>query len=351
MKTKIYFIVSLIIVALTSNSILAQGCEGDLPATSTDGSGVPKTSSMILFGYIQPQYVAHFYEDPTNTFDFKRARFGIRGRVNRSFSYYFSIEASPFVSATGSPYLLDAFVTFDKFKWAKASLGSYKQPFSLENITPCYGLMTIDRSMVVNQIVTPQRDYGIMLLGGDSTTKFNYRVALMNGRGLNVVDNNTKKDLIGYVTYQAFEFLAIGASYRYGYPTNDTEDRQTYGLQFLATYDGFALQGEFIHDEGAYNLATDGGCGSEPVPLGPERQGAYLMLSYMSKINLQPVFKWEYFDADTDIKYIGYEEMFTYGINYFFNDKTRLQINYQNKVEDGFSIKNNALLCQMQIKF
>jgi hypothetical protein len=211
--------------------------------------------------------------------------------------------------------------------------------------------MTIDRSMVVNQIVSPQRDYGIMILGGNNTDKFNYRVALMNGRGLGVVDNNTRKDLIGYVTYQAFDFLAVGASYRYGYPNNDTEDRQTYGFQFLATRDGFALQGEFIHDKGAYNRAAGGGCGSVPVELGPERQGAYLMLSYMSKFNLQPVFKWEYFDADTEIKYIGYEEMFTYGINYFFNDKTRLQINYQNKVEDGFSIKNNALLCQMQIKF
>lgn len=348
MKTKIILLFTLILT-LSFNTTFAQGCEEDLPANSTD-SGVPKTSSLTFFGYIQPQFSAHFTEPATNTFQFKRARFGVRGRASRSFSYYFSIEASDFISADGNMYLLDAFVTYDKHKWVKASLGSFKQPFSLENIQPCYGLMTIDRSMVVNQIVSPQRDYGLMLLGGDSTTKLRYRVALMNGRGLGVVDNNTKKDIIGNLVYEPFDFLQVGASFRYGYPNNDTNDRTTYGFEFLADYEGFALQGEFIHDNGDYNRAAGGGCGSVPMELGENRQGAYIMLSYMSKIKLQPVVKWEYFDADTDIKYLGYSEMLTLGVNYFFNDKTRLQVNYQN-VSETPTVKNDALLLQMQIKF
>lgn len=348
MKTKIIIILAFIF-SITFNASYAQGCEDDLPVT-TDGSGVPKTSSLTFFGYIQPQFSAHFTEPAANTFQFKRARFGVRGRASRSFSYYFSIESSDFISGDGNMYLLDAFVTYDKYKWVKASLGSFKQPFSLENITACHGLMTIDRSTVVNQLVSPQRDYGLMLLGGDKTTKFRYRVALMNGRGLGVVDNNTKKDFIGNVVYAPFEFLQVGASLRYGYPNNKTDERTTYGFEFLADYEGFALQGEFIHDNGDYNRAAGGGCGSVPLELGDNRQGAYIMLSYMSKIKLQPVVKWEYFDADTDMKYLGYSEMLTLGVNYFFNDKTRLQVNYQN-VSETPSIKNDALLVQMQIKF
>lgn len=348
MKTKIIILFSLL-VTLSFNSAFAQGCEGDIPENSTD-SGVPKTSSLTFFGYIQPQFVAHFTDPADNTFNFKRARFGVRGRASRSFSYYFSIEASDFVSADGNIYLLDAFVTYDKYKWAKASLGSYKQPFSLENVTACHALTTIDRSIVVDQLVSPQRDYGIMLLGGDATTKFEYRIALMNGRGLGVTDNNTKKDIISRLTYKPLEYLEIGASYRYGYPNNNDTDRNTYGFEFLANYEGFELQGEYIHDEGDYNRAAGGGCGTTPVELGPERQGAYIMLSYMSKIKLQPVFKYEFFDADTDVKYLGYTEMMTLGANYFFNDKTRLQVNYQSRTETP-SYKNNALLFQMQVKF
>jgi phosphate-selective porin len=350
MKTKL-IILTIFILTLSFNTTYAQGCEDDLPSTATNDGGVPKTSSFTFFGYIQPQYVAHFTSPATNTFNFKRARFGVRGRASRSFSYYFSIEASDFISADGNIYLLDAFVSYDKLKWVKASLGSFKQPFGLENVTACYALMTIDRSIVTNQLVSPQRDYGLMVLGGDRTTKVQYRIALMNGRGLGVVDNNTKKDVIARITYQPFKYLEVGASYRWGYPNNDHLDRQTYGFEFLANYKGFALQGEFIHDEGDYNRAAGGGCGSTPVELGPKRQGAYIMLSYMSKIKLQPVLKYEYFDADTEIKKLGYQEMFTVGLNYFFNDKTRLQINYQNRKEELPSIKNDALLIQMQIKW
>jgi len=348
MKTKIIILFTFILT-FSFNSAFAQGCEGDLPANSTD-SGVPKTTSINFFGYIQPQFVAHFTEPGSSTFNFKRARVGVRGRASRSFSYYFSIEASDFVSADGNVYLLDAFVTYDKYKWAKGSIGSFKQPFSLESVTACHNLMTIDRSIVVDQLVSPQRDYGLMLLGGDGTTKVEYRIALMNGRGLGVVDNNSKKDIVSRLTYKPFEFLEVGASFRYGYPNNNETDRTTYGFEFLANYEGFALQGEYIHDEGDYNRAAGGGCGAVPVELGPERQGAYIMLSYMSKIKLQPVFKYEYFDADTDINYLGYQEMMTLGVNYFFNDYTRLQVNYQSKTETP-TYKNDALLFQMQIRF
>ena len=43
--------------------------------------------------------------------------------------------------------------------------------------------------------------------------------------------------------------------------------------------------------------------------------------------------------------------MMTLGVNYFFNDKTRLQVNYQNKIEGANSIDNDALLMQLQVKF
>ena len=52
-----------------------------------------------------------------------------------------------------------------------------------------------------------------------------------------------------------------------------------------------------------------------------------------------------------DIKKIGYQEMMTLGVNYFFNDNTRLQVNYQNKIETGLSVDNDALLVQLQVKF
>lgn len=351
MKTKILLVLT-VIFALSFNTAFAQGCEDDAPAPGTSG---PKTSSMTFFGYIQPQYKMQFNDADDNTFNFKRARFGVRGRVNRSFSYYATIETSPMVSSGGDAYLLDAFITWDKHKWTKISFGSFKQPFGRDVTTACHSLWTIERSIVADQVVAPQRDYGVMLLGGDNKTKFRYSLAIMNGKGLRVSDNNKKKDVIGRATYQLFDFLNVGASFRYGYPTNNDDDRTTYGFDALAKYKGFALQAEYIYDEGAFDLGAEGGCGSTPIALSEDgRQGGYVMATYDVNDKFQPVLKYEYFDTDLDWEgslVTPYHERFTIGFNYFFTDKLRLQVNYTGEDINGETKDNSALAAQLQVRF
>ncbi|WP_111709196.1 porin [Lutibacter citreus] len=348
MRTKITIILAFIFV-LQFNTTFAQGCEDDVTPTGT--TGVPSTSSNTFFGYIQPEYDSHFTDPSENTFKFKRARFGVRGRINRSFSYYAMIETSDFIASDGNVYLMDAFVTYDKHEWTKFSLGSFKQPFGLEVSTACHSLSTIDRAIVSDQIVAPQRDLGLMMLGGTSKTKFRYSIALMNGTGLGLKDNNTKKDIIGRASYKLFDFMTLGGSFRYGHPNTKDKDRTTYGGEVLITYNALKVQGEYIYDEGDYNRAAEGGCGSVPLELGDERAGAYVMVTYDIDEKIQPVFKYEYFDQDLGIKKIGYQEMMTIGVNYFVSKNTRIQVNYQNKIETGLTIDNDALLMQLQVKF
>ena len=347
MKTKILIVLT-VLFALSYNVSFSQGCEDDEPVAGA--SGTPSTSSITVFGYIQPQYNAYFTDEGENTFNFKRARLGVRGRVNRSFSYYVVLETSAFIGG-GDAYLLDAFITYDKHEWVKASLGSFKQPFGREVTTACHSLTTIDRSIVADQLVAPQRDMGLMLLGGSNKTKFKYALALMNGRGLGVVDNNKKKDVIGRASYQILDFMNVGASFRYGYPNNEDADRSTYGFDALVKYKDLTVQGEYIYDEGDYNRAAGGGCGAEPLELGEKRQGAYVMASYDVNKKLQPVFKYEFFDQDIDLSDIGYQERMTLGVNYFFTPKTRLQINYQANIETYVNVDNDALLMQLQVRF
>lgn len=346
MKIKIYILL-VITILFQLNLTYAQGCDGDDPVTDKDGTA-PKVK---IFGYLQTQYDYTFNDINENTLKFKRARIGVRGNIDNDFSYYFMLEASPFIGGVGSAYLMDAFVTYHKYNWAKISAGSFKQPFGLEVNTPCNNLTTIDRSIVSDQLVAPQRDFGLIILGGNKYTKFNYAVALMNGRGLNVVDNNSKKDIIGRVSYKLFDFMTIGGSFRYGYPNNNDDTRTTYGAEMALKLNNFKIQGEYIYDEGDYNRAAGGGCGSEPVELGEKRDGAYIMVSYDTKWKVQPVFKYEYFDPNIDVKKIGYQEMMTIGANYFINDKVRIQLNYQAHIETYINVDNDMLLAQIQIKW
>ena len=349
MNNKLYILIVLVFM-FQINKAFSQGCEGDDPTASDSTS----TLSAKIFGYIQPQYDYNFNDVNENTFKFKRARIGVRGKALEDFSYYFMLETSPFIGSSGDAYLMDAFVTYDKYNWARVSLGSFKQPFSLEVATPCHSLITIDRSIVADQLVAPQRDFGLMLLGGNKYTKFNYAVALMNGRGLKVKDDNSKKDIIGRVTYRLTNYLTIGGSFRYGYPipNNNDDSRTTVGGEFALDLDKFYVQGEYIYDEGAYFLGTGGGCGATPIALGERRDGAYIMAFYKVNEKFHPVFKYEYFDPDITIKdNLSYIERMTIGANYFFSDKVRFQINYQANIQTVVNVDDDALLAQIQVKF
>jgi hypothetical protein len=343
---------------LSAGIISGQGCDDDDPAEGDD-EGKPK-----VFGFIQPQYEFHLTEDPSNTFKFKRARIGVKGNIPYDFKYYVVLENSSFVSQTGYPYLLDAFVSYTRFKWAKISMGSFKQPFGLEVSTACNALHTINRANVSDQIVAPQRDMGIMILGGDNESLINYKLAIMNGRGLSIKDNNGKKDFIGRLTIKPLEFLRFGGSFRYGYPNpaiNDTvDDRMSFAGEVEIKFGNFLAQGEYIVDQGDYNRAAGGGCGSDPLTLGGRRTGAYVQAMYMTPFNLQPVFKWEYFYQDiansASISNVDHMYTMTLGLNYFFNDNTRLQVNYLYNAEKGVNgeyveVDNDAVLVQLQIKF
>ncbi len=353
MKKFILTVLSLFFI-FSAGTVFAQGC-GDDDEASTDDEGKPK-----LFGFIQPQYEYHFTEDETNTFKFKRARIGLKGNIPYDFKYYVVLENSAFVSGTGNPYLLDAFITYSRFKWAKISVGSFKQPFGLEVNTACHSLHTINRAGVSDQIVSPQRDMGIMILGGNNETLVKYAFAVMNGSGLGIKDNNTAKDFIGRLTFKPLDFLRVGGSFRYGFPTVDPDSSRTsYAGEIEVKYGDFILQGEYIGDQGHY-VRGGGGCGADPVMLGEDRSGVYVQAMYMTPFKLQPVVKFGMFDQDMNndltISNVDYSYTITAGINYFFNDNTRLQINYlynaEKGVDDVFVEElNDALLMQLQIKF
>lgn len=341
-------ILLIILIGLTPMLVFSQGCE-----EPSDDEGIK------LFGYIQPQYNYIFDEAGTNNFDFERARLGVIGVIPYDFSYYAVLEMSPKYSPNRTPYLLDAFVSYNRFAWAKAAIGQFKAPISLELQTGCHKLLTINRSKTVLNFASPMRDLGFMISGGNDTTFVKYQLAIMNGNGLNNVDDNTAKDYVGRVVLQPFDFLNVGGSFRLGNnaPSDPavTEDdvHIRYGAEIAMKFGDLAFQAEYIYSKDEGSKVVGGGCGGggEIVKGNFEGQGFYGMASYMFDFGLQPVLKFEMFDQDITVsdqaQYIS-----TFGINYFFNDWTRLQVNYCMIQESAIEqIDNDRLAIQMQIKF
>ena len=324
-----------------------------------------------VFGYIQPQY-NYNTESGNNTFLWNRARLGVTGNVPYDFQYYAVAELSP--SFTGQPFLLDAYISYTRFKWFKLSLGQYKSPFTLELQTPCHKLNTIDRSRVVVELAAPLRDFGFMIFGGDKTTFVKYQFAIMNGTGLGNLDDNGGKDYVSRVVFQPFKertILGIGGNFRYGTSAPASTDATTddwrlrWGIEGNFRMKDITVQGEYIYGKDVGSYMEGGGCGGpgEIVEGSKEREGWYVTAMYMTPWRLQPVVKYEYYDADIqaatddsrtqDIQYVT-----TLGVNYFFNDWTRLQINYtlvdsNKKVQSqiGDMCYDKLLMVQFQVEF
>ena len=342
-KTIYTTILALLTVLFSVNILSAQGC---MEASSDEGVSIK--------GYIQPQWEYYQTTDghDANSFTFNRARIAAVGNIPYDISYFFMVDFSKFKS--GSPWLLDAFVTYTRVDWAKITFGQFKSPISLEQNTPCQSLHTIYRSKVIDELGGPQRDMGAMLFGGTADSKIHYYLAVMNDYEKGYEDENIAKSVKGRVTFAPLDFLQIGGSFAYG-KTGAKEDNEKtrLGGELQVSYGNFLFQGEYLWADDTGDYTTGGGCDGTPIEFhtgGVTRCGFFAQAMYKTSWNLQPVFKFETYDADKSIDN-NTQTIMTYGINYFLNDWTRIQLNYRYKAEQGNEIPNDQFVIQVQVKF
>ena len=341
------FFLLLVIISFSVQSF-SQGC-----AEPSGDEGVS------VFGFFQPQADYKFLDEPESTFRFNRMRMGVMGSIPYDFSYYSQLEMSSFANAEGKVHLLDAFISYTRFKNFKISIGSFKKPLGAELSLPCSGLYTIERTEFVNELTGPSnRDMGVMILGGADSTMLSYRLAFMNGTGVGVSDNNRFKDIYGRLIFQPVYGLKIGLNAMYGEDPNATDAAKTdkrirMGADIGWQYNNLLINGEYMLGDDRGTYTTGGGCDGTPVEVHEgslKRGGFYFLAAYRLLYNWMPVIRYEQYDKDLGVDGID-KQTITYGLNYYFNDWTRVQINYKYSAEDPLEIKNDALLFQIQVKF
>jgi phosphate-selective porin len=369
-----FYLLAVLIAALITINASGQGCME--PASS---SGGPQ-----IIGYIQPEFRAGFYGKTVDNkskneynFTFRRARLGLTGSIPYDFSYYVMTEFSSF---SNGPYLLDAFVTYNRFKpWFKISIGQFKKSFGLELSTPCQDLYTVDRSLMVNEMASPFRDLGAMISGTSGSLKIlglkkenliSYSLSVTNGTGMNTVDVDRYKDFTGRLVLAPFEWISVGGSYQFGKQKNSDptttipDERSRYGADVQLKKYGFILQAEYISGTDKGSKLVGGGCGTTPeLVLGNfKRSGFYSQLMYKAPWNLMPVIKYETYDPDNDIDDTDHgnyrRSSLIFGLNYYPNDWTRIQLNYNYNMETSSGtdianyneIPNDMFIMQVQVK-
>ena len=327
------------------------------------GLEMPKIS-----GFVQGMYQANLTDegklmegDKASTFRMRRVRMSVEGKLSPKVSY--KVQGD-FVN---TPMIVDAFLKYQACDAFAVQVGQFKTPFTLESPINPVNLEIFDYGESVQQLSGYSdicgtkaigRDIGVMATGSLFQVEKNgeiaynivdYAVGVFNGNGVNVIDNNNRKDLVGRLeVHPGLKALTLSGSYYYGgyhFALNDTikgtvaRDRWTAGLQYN---DGkFVIRGEYINGTtGYYNLTVDDN--NNPIEQYRFSKGYYALAGYNFQVGEQkimPVLRYEHFEPG-DMNGIVYGETnwYTVGINYWLLKSVNFKLDYS-LVEEVLSQK------------
>lgn len=324
-----------------------------------------------LSGYIQERYThsdVHGYND---SFETKRARLSLGGdatdRVDFKLQVDFAGSRSAVSSATyaanadpaqaklstsnaifSKPTLLDAVLGYKVTSASKLSIGQFKIPFGLENLTSSYALDTINRSQVTEALV-PGRDNGsqgrdigtqysgVAAFDKHATKALEYAVGLFNGSGINVQDDNAQKDLAGRLVWRTgAPGLALGYDHYNGSSGIAHTSKIRSDVELVYQLGANILKGEYIW----------GTLGAT------HKKGYYATFVRQLSSSTQAVVRFDQLDPNEAVA-SDKSSTWTFGFNKFLNKDgyTRWQINYQRQREEGTQVPNDQLLAQFQAGF
>ena len=292
-------------------------------------------NSLKLSGFTQVGYV--LWEDGTSEFKIRRSRINLKGDIFKGMNFKLQVDA------VKNAILLDAIVEFNLSSFLAMKIGQFKVPFSLENLVSSSALDTINRSQTVEKLC-PGRDIGsqgrdIGALLNVKFSKIECSLGVFNGSGINRGDLNKQKDIGGRLVFHPLSFLQGAAAFykgQYSLNLGGTPVRRDRAeIEILFTQNPFSLKGECI-------FAKDDQT---------SRNGWYVQAGYflLSK-KLQSIIKYDSYDKAREVAG-DRSDLITFGLNFFFTENTKLQVNYELYREESGRRSNSALLAQFQAGF
>jgi phosphate-selective porin OprO and OprP len=342
---------------------------------SSDSFPLRLGRSLGLSGYTQVAYQSFQHPSPgkyVDGFTIKRARLDFQGHFSSQWDYRLLVDfvgtsgaagTAPTGGALISPNLIEAFLVYKPFTFLNIKAGQMIVPFSQENMTQDRNLDLIERSQVVNALVARKgdaanglvdsignqngRDIGIQANGSiikvGGRFLADYTLAVLNGAGINTLDNNASKDIDARLVLHPFKELSVGGSY---YDGNDrftstlTKDQKRirWGTELNLELDGLSIKSEYIKGQEG---------NSKPIV----HDGWYAQAGYfVLPKHLQAIFRYDEYDPNTAKSQVT-STYYDFGLTYFFNVWTKFQLYYSLRNQHGPANTNNLFEAQLQLAF
>ena len=274
----------------------------------TDGSELtagPFAGQEAAFNQIRPN------NDTSSTFNIFRARLGVRGQYDyNKINYFFLTEfGNNGITVKDGPELTDASVTLNYIKNMHIRIGQFKSPQGNEaqkaihtfdwnrfsnatdrlllerfvdannGLRPDGNGGTIDVANGLNGPVNAFRDIGVQLFNtftNKNNREFTYAVMLGNGNGITRSDNDNNKELYvllstekvfggrgprrqGFKTYAWFIDGKRTFKYINGIESNQSFDRQRYGVGTTYRKNKLRVAAEYVKADGVIFNGSEGG--------------------------------------------------------------------------------------------
>lgn len=247
--------------------------------SKTDSKLMQQMQPTIKFGgYIMGKYsVSDRSGQATNGgFDLRFLRLYADGHVFRDFYYKFQFEMCGAPGVDKGPRVLDAFIEWQKYDFARVKFGQFKRSFGFENpMSPlkighgAYSQATMKIASIGDRIgehSSGGRDLGVQIQGdflpaADGHKWVHYQVGLFNGQGINHSDKDHHKDLIGGLWFSPVKELQIGGfgwngryvneKYNAAAPAGQLRRAKRVRWGAGLKYEGcWSLRGEYMNSQG-----------------------------------------------------------------------------------------------------
>lgn len=334
-------------------------------------------------GYVPPKLIGPNL-DSQSAFNVNRARIGVRGTglpLDSKVNYFLLAEfGNNGITAPGgyNAALSDASITLNHIPGARVRMGMFKYPGAEEGLQAIHVFDYINFSTVTNQLLlerfpqsidtnsapqpTPDanmarysrsvgafRDVGVQVFDTFKVNNWEHSYAIMygNGNGLNHGDNDDNKDIYLYLsTENVFggkggrrEGLKMFAWYQDGtrtdaYDKTQEQDRTRSGLGVKYLKKPFRVTTEYMKGEG---MIFQGQHRPEDIYNNEEADGGYIEGGwYIANTNFEIDLRFDtYTRGENHPTSAANDESradtITYGMQYHFNKKTRLNMEYADR--------------------
>jgi len=303
--------------------------------TATAGAQDTFKPSVNTFFWLQVGMFNNEADDGRASFDFKRARFGIKGNVHPKISYHLMIEGAH----KGDEFrLYQAWMTYHLHPLANIRVGQFKYPFTMDSYpgfvwwkfyNPSLGTIGIGKELGRKSGTESGlfRDIGVELSG---KYKFNddytgvYNLMIMNGNGILKSDNNDKKDFVGRVGIMAPHGIQAGAAVYFGQyrPDAGQIDYNESGISTYFKWD-HNIKGYRFHLMGEYVMATNK-TGGDDI----EAEGYYGYATFFPVRELEFGGRYSHYEPDKNSAVAEESEEQMLLVAYYFDDGQKIMINY-----------------------